>query len=200
MKNHFSSVAKLVAVAACALSLGSCSRAEYAMLPKGASYHGVARAATPVPAAAPASEVVSNVAATPAETTSAPVVATVPAQPAAVMAPAAKAATVAVAPAASATAPAAAATTAPAPKLNLVQRMAMSKLTHKMDKLIQKSGAVRQHDNTASTARGSISGNLRIGIILLLIGLLVGIINGYIGAIIAIIGLIFIVLWLLDQV
>ena len=78
--------------------------------------------------------------------------------------------------------------------------MALSKVTHKMDKLMQKSGAVRQHDNTASTSKtAAISGNLRIGIILLLVGLLVGIFNGLIGSIIALIGVIFIVLWLLDS-
>ena len=173
MKNHFSTISKLVAAAVCALSLGSCSRAEYAMLPQGASYHGVARAATPVPAAT---------------AVAAPTVAT---------APAAAEAQVIAAAGASATATVAA---APAPKLSLVQRMALSKVTHKMDKLMQKSGSVRQHDNTASTTNtAAISGNLRIGIILLLVGLLVGLLNGLIGTIIAIIGLIFIILWLLDQ-
>ena len=88
---------------------------------------------------------------------------------------------------------------APAPKLNLIQRMALSKVTRKMDKLMQKSGSVRQHDNTASTARGGISGNLRTGLILLLVGLLVGILVPIVGTIIAIIGLVFIILWLLDQ-
>ena len=77
--------------------------------------------------------------------------------------------------------------------------MALSKVTRKMDKLMQKSGSVRQHDNTASTARGGISGNLRTGLILLLVGLLVGILVPIVGTIIAIIGLVFIILWLLDQ-
>jgi hypothetical protein len=196
MKNFFPPFAKLIALAACALSLGSCSRSEYAMLPKGSSYHGVTRVATPVPAATPATAI-----APAAE----PVVATAPvaveAQAAATQSPAsaAKATSRAAMPAVAVQSPTAVAA-APAPKLSLVQRLALSKVTRKMDKLMQKSGSVRQHDNTASTSNtAAISGNLRIGIILLLVGLLVGLLNGLIGTIIAIIGLIFIILWLLDQ-
>lgn len=194
MKNFLPSFTKFVAVAACALTLGSCNRAEYAMLPKGSSYHGVARVATPVPAAevavaAPAAPV----AASTSEITPAPaaVAATTPvAQP---VAKAAKpAATTAVAVGNEATA------ATPAPKLNAFQRLAVNKVTRKVDKMMQKATA-RQHDNTASTARGGIDGNLRIGLILLLIGLLLGLINGLIGSIVAIIGLVFIVLWLLDM-
>ena len=205
MKNIFPPFAKLIAVAACALTLGSCSRAEYAMLPKGGSYHGVTRVATPVPAApvataatpAPAAEAVVAPAMAPEATIAA-------AAPAAQ--PAAKAPQVAAAVAATTLGTAATVAAAPAPKLNLLQRVAMTKVTRKMDKLIQKSGAVRQHDNTAATTKTSaISGNLRTGIILLLVGLLVSLFSGIsgifgvIGAIIAIIGLIFIILWLLDQ-
>jgi hypothetical protein len=196
MKNFFPPFAKVIALAACALSLGSCSRSEYAMLPKGSSY-GVTRVATPVPAAtlatavSPAAETVVSVA---------PVVAEAPAAAPAVAAiPAAKTTPRAATPAVAVEAPTAIAT-APAPKLNLVQRIALNKVARKMDKLMQKSGSVRQHDNTASTSNtAAISGNLRIGIILLLVGLLVGLLNGLIGTIIAIIGLIFIILWLLDQ-
>lgn len=184
MKNISLSISKFVAVAACALSLGSCSRAEYAMLPQGSSYHGVTRVATPVPAAA------SPTAAAP-ETVVAATVAPAPV--------AARTAVVA-APAAANALGAAAIVAAPAPKLNIVQRLALNKVTRQVDKLVQKSGAARQHDNTASVAKGSISGNLRIGLILLLVGLLVGLLNGLIGTIIAIVGLIFIVLWLLDQI
>ncbi|MFC6225573.1 hypothetical protein ACFP2F_20170 [Hymenobacter artigasi] len=199
MKNFFPPFAKLVALAACALTLGSCSRSEYAMLPKGSSYHGVTRVATPVPAATPETAVMP--AAEPVATVAPAAVATVqPAIPAAVAAaPAAKTTARVATPAAAVQAPMAV-VAAPAPKLNLVQRMALSKVTRKMDKLMQKSGSVRQHDNTASTSStAAISGNLRIGIILLLVGLLVGLLNGLIGTIIAIIGLIFIILWLLDQ-
>lgn len=203
MKNHFSSLTKLVALAACALSLGSCSRSEYAMLPKGASYHGVTRAATPVPAApvavatpapaesaeaaTPAAEAVAAPAATaPVATKHQPAKQAVAARETAAQEAAAQAATNTVA-------------AAPATKPSLVQRIALNKVTRKMDKLMQKSGSVRKHD-TASTARGGIDGNLRIGLILLLVGLLLGLINGLIGSIVAIIGLVFIVLWLLDQV
>lgn len=197
MNNFFSPFAKFVALAACALTLGSCSRAEYAMLPKGSSYHGVARVATPVPAAAtattpaPAAEPVVNAA--PAVVTEAqPAVAAVAAAPA-VQAPvrAAKSAVAVEAPTAVAA--------APAPKLSLVQRMALSKVTRKMDKMMQKSGSARQHDNSASTAASGISGNLRTGLILLLVGVLVGLLVPIVGYIIGIIGLVFIILWLLDQ-
>lgn len=193
MKNFFSPFAKFVALAACALSLGSCSRSEYAMLPKGSSYHGVARVATPVPAVTltPAAEPV--VATAPAVVTEAQ-----PAASAVAAAPVATAKARAAKPAVAVETPTAVAA-APAPKLNLIQRMALSKVTRKMDKLMQKSGSVRQHDNTASTARGGISGNLRTGLILLLVGLLVGILVPIVGTIIAIIGLVFIILWLLDQ-
>ena len=195
MKNFCPPFAKLIAIAACALSLGSCSRSEYAMLPKGSSY-GVTRVATPVPAATPTTAVSPAAEAVVA----APAVAEAPAAaPAVAATPAAKTTPRAATPAVAVEAPTAIAT-APAPKLNLVQRIALNKVTRKMDKLMQKSGSVRQHDNTASTSNtAAISGNLRIGIILLLVGLLVGLLNGLIGTIIAIIGLIFIILWLLDQ-
>ena len=204
MKNHFSAVSKLVIAAVCALSLGSCSRAEYAMLPKGASYHGVARVAAPVPAT-PSVAIVVPATAPVAETAPALAVAAVPVAPAMVAVRPETA--VAAAPAVSASAPSALATTsAAAPKLNLVQRMAMNKVMHKMDKMVQKSGALRQHDNTASTSKtAAISGNLRTGLIFLLVGLLISLFSGIsgifgiIGAIFAIIGLVFIILWLLDQ-
>ena len=200
MKNIFPPFAKLIAVAACALTLGSCSRAEYAMLPKGGSYHGVTRVATPVPTApvaspAPAADVVvapamalktTTVDATPATTKSVVKVA----QPAAPVA------------AARALGTASTVAATPAFKLNVLQRVALNKMTRKVNKLMQNSGTVRQHDNTASTARGGISGNLRTGLILLLVGLLISIFGGIfsiIGAIIAVIGLVFIILWLLDQ-
>ena len=200
MKNIFPPFAKLIAVAACALTLGSCSRAEYAMLPKGGSYHGVTRVATPVPTApvaspAPAADVVvapamalktTTVDATPATTKSVVKVA----QPAAPVA------------AARALGTASTVAATPAFKLNVLRRVALNKVTRKVNKLMQNSGTVRQHDNTASTARGGISGNLRTGLILLLVGLLISIfggIFGIIGAIIAVIGLVFIILWLLDQ-
>ena len=201
MKNFFSPFAKLIAVAACALTLGSCSRAEYAMLPKGSSYHGVSRVATPVPAAETATVATPTLATEPAaiapQATPEATVATL--APAAK--PAAKAAQPVAAPAASVSNIGTASTiAAPAHKLNVLQRIAVNKMTRKMDKLMQNSATARQHDNTASTTRsGGISGNLRIGIILVLVGVLIGIISPLVGTIVAIIGLIFIILWLLDQ-
>ncbi|MBO2012779.1 hypothetical protein [Hymenobacter negativus] len=205
MKNHFSVLAKLVAVAVCGLSLGSCNRAEYAMLPKGASYHGVTRVSTPVPAAPSAAATETPAAEAPATVVSEPVAAPAAVASAAPAPAKAQSKTTAAKPAEAVAAkslstPSATATTstAPTPKLNAVQRLALNKVARKLDKAMHKATA-RQQDNTASTARGGIDGNLRIGIILLLVGLLLGLINGLIGTIVAIIGLIFIVLWLLDQ-
>jgi len=200
MKNIFPPFAKLIAVAACALTLGSCSRAEYAMLPKGGSYHGVTRVATPVPTApvdspAPAADVV----VAPAMALKTTTVDATPATTKSVVKVAQPAAPVAAARALGTTSTVAA---TPAFKLNVLQRVALNKVTRKVNKLMQNSGTVRQHDNTASTARGGISGNLRTGLILLLVGLLISIFGGIfsiIGAIIAVIGLVFIILWLLDQ-
>jgi hypothetical protein len=73
----------------------------------------------------------------------------------------------------------------------------MHKLTKKLDKLTSQAPQFKKKDATASTAR--ISGNLRTGIILLLIGLIVGLFSGFIGTIIALIGVVFLVLWLLDE-
>ena len=211
MKNLSATLAKITAVVACVLTLGSCSRAEYAMLPKSSSYHGVTRASTPVPAApiaaetrvAPAPVVAPTVAATPATRVAAAPNKTTAHAPKALPGTAAGSA-VAAAPAASA----AVATTsqaAPAPKLSLVQRLAVAKVTKKLEKAVQKSGIARQHDNTAATQK--LSGKLRQGIILVLIGVLVEILAAAIGsslvyllgAILILIGLVLIVLYLLDE-
>ncbi|HEX8658820.1 MAG TPA: hypothetical protein VF690_14850 [Hymenobacter sp.] len=198
MKNISSPFTKLVAVAACLLTLGSCNRAEYAMLPKGASYHGVTRVATPVPPApAPA------VTPAPADPVAAPapaVASKVEKEPATAVATAPAASAQSATSTAAASAPASKPANTSARKPNLLQRLALNKVTRKMDKLVRKA-EVRQHDNTASTTKSSISGNLRTGLILLLIGILVGLIPklGLLGTIIFIIGIVFIVLWLLDQ-
>lgn len=204
MKNVVSSFTKLVAVAACALALGSCSRAEYAMLPKGSSYHGVARAATPVPVAAKTVVVAPApaAAAITALPAPAPVVAALPAKATAANAPAAAATSVAV-PESSAAATTVAA--APAPKLSLVQRLALAKVTKKLQKAVQKSGAAHQHDNTAATQK--LSGKLRQGLILVLIGVVIEILAAAVGsslvyllgALLILVGLVLIVLYLLDE-
>lgn len=208
MQSVFSLVHRAALVVAGALALGACSRAEYAMLPKSPAYLGTKNVAVaPRPAAQPAPATVAA-----ATEPAAPVAAPAPAAVANVVprrAPVAKTTpTVAaapvvatpVAPAPVVAAPAAATTSeaAPAaPKLNLVQRLALKKISKKLEKLAANSPQLKQRDAAASTSR--INGNLRTGIILLIIGLLVGLLNGLIGTIIAIIGLIFVVLWLLDE-
>jgi hypothetical protein len=204
MRNLTSTLGRLAVVLSGALALGSCSRSNYAFLPKADSYLGtttaapkarhtapVAVAQAPVVATAPVTEAPTTIAAAPA--VAAPVAAakTVEAPAKVAVAPATEAAAVA-------EAPAAATVAAQAPqKLNLLQRMALAKVTKKLNKLADKSSQFKQGDNTAHTAR--ISGNLRTGLILLLIGLIVGIFSGLIGTIIALIGVIFLVLWLLDE-
>lgn len=200
MKN-LPSLTKLVTIVACALSLAACNRAEYAMLPKTATYYGqhTIRVTPATPAVATtASQADDNQYADSQFATMVPA----PSPPTSTRCIKTK---VAKHPAASAqsvtvTTPVASEEVAVSPrKTTLGQRLALTTLSHKLDKALQKSSTVRPHDNTASVAKGGISGNLRIGLILLLVGLLVGFINGTIGGIIAIVGLIFIVLWLLDQ-
>ncbi len=209
MKNTFSPFAKLIAIAACALSLGSCNRAEYAMLPKSGSYHGVSRAATPVPAPAQRSvvqEASASVEAVAQETVAAP---RESAKSVAVAAPAVAAKKVAAASTAPATASAdeaaTAATVATLPqatrKLTRVQKFAASRV----GRIASEVAGISQFKRSMETAKAEkIGGNLRTGIILLLVGLLITLLSGVsrlfgiVGTIIAVIGLIFIVLWLLD--
>ena len=197
MKNLTLSLGRLAVIVAGALSLGACSRSEYAFQPKGASYLGSTPVARQRAVAAPAPAI--------AATGSAVVTAPAPAAPAVSVAPeapiAAQPASAAAAPAASvaeasqAIAPAAKATATPKP--NLAQRLALRKITKKLDKLASQALQFKKHDATASTSR--ISGNLRTGLVLLLVGLIVSIFSNLIGTIIALIGLVFIVLWLLDE-
>lgn len=206
MQNLTSTFGRLAVVLAGALTLGSCSRSDYAFLPKSASYLGTTtapqKARRPVAQIAAPAAVAQAPVVAPAPVTEAPAVApeiTVATAPAPRVAPAQVAAPQAsaqAAPEASATPDATVATAAPK-SLNLVQRMALAKVTKKLNKLANKSSQFKQGDNTAHTAR--INGNLRTGIILLLVGLIVGIFSGLIGTIIALIGVIFLVLWLLDE-
>jgi hypothetical protein len=197
MQNLTSTLSRLAVVLTGALALGACSRAEYATLPRSASYLGsttvasVPRAAAPVAApqaATPKADVATTTPAVAPLATAVPVVVPAPVAASAVAAAPVAASAVAATPAPAAAAPA---------KLNLVQRLALAKVTKKLDKLAAKSPQFKQRDATASTTR--IDGNLRTGIILVLVGLLVGIFSGLIGTIIALIGVIFIVLWLLDS-
>jgi hypothetical protein len=205
MQNLTSTMGRLAVVLAGALALGSCSRAEYATLPRSASYMGTATAtskarvavSSPIAAApaATAPEVVAPVAEAPlAAPAVAPVASAIVAAPTARVATAAPRTQAAEVPATVATAPDA---VAAAPKMNLAQRIALAKVTKKLNKLTASASQLKKGDNTAHTTR--INGNLRTGIILLLVGLIVGIFSGLIGTIIALIGVIFLVLWLLDE-
>ena len=172
---------QLTAVAAVALLLGSCHRAEYATLPRTSPYHATYHA--PVPTA-------------PAATGKAKVAATghPPATPATSTASAATAA----APVAAVPEPAKAAVPAPR-KAGLLQKMLAKKMVKKADKLTAK--LLKQPQNTAEVNR--ISGYLRTGLLLVIIGLLITILPGgsfnTIGTIVAIIGVVFLVLWLLNE-
>ena len=201
MKNLTSTLGRLSVGLASVLALGSCSRAEYATLPRSASYLG----STSI-AAAP------RQAATPAATASAEIVA--PAAAAVVPAPAdaslattatltvpkAAVAPVATVPVATVEAPAA---MSAQPKLNLVQRLALAKVTKKVNKLVAKSSQLKQHSATA--ARGGLDQGLKTALVVLLIGIIVAAFSGVngifgvVGGIIVLIGLILLVLYLLDQ-
>lgn len=194
MKNMSLTLGRLSLVLATAFSLGACSRAEYTPLAQATTQP----ASTPV-AQAPYVPVAAEASAT--------VTATAPAAPVAaapVATQVAPAAPVAAAPVAApiATTPAPK-TAAAAPKLNLVQRMALNKITKKIDKLTSQAPQLKKRD--ASAARGGLDSNLRSAILFGLVGLIVllfaGVswIFGTIGTILLIVGLVFLVLWLLDQ-
>lgn len=203
MKHLSASFTKLLTVAACALTLSGCGRSEYAMLPKTSSYHGVARVSAPVPVAPAAAAAVAA-----PETTVVAVVPTAAPKTTSPVAAKAASAPVTTAQATQVTPANAAVVTPTAPrKLNLVQRLAVAKITHKLEKASQKA-AFNRHSNTASTQR--LDGKLRQGLILLVVGLLIGIVGGAvggtIGGVIALLGLIFviigvvlIILYLLDS-
>lgn len=203
MKNLSLSLGRVTLVLATAFSLGACGRADYAPLSRATTQPAstpIAQAAPYVPVAGEASATIKAVTPTPA--------APVAVQPAP--------APVAVAPTATAVAPAApVAATAPvvaaapqakaaaAPKLNLVQRLALRKITKKLDRLTAKAPQFKQRD--ASAARGGLDSNLRSAILFGLIGLIVLLFSGVsavfgiVGTILLIIGLVFLVLWVLDQ-
>jgi hypothetical protein len=92
---------------------------------------------------------------------------------------------------------------ATAPKPNLVQRLALRKITKKLDKLTAQMPQLKKQD--ASAARGGLDSNLRSAILFGLVGLILTLFGGVssvfyvVGTILLIIGLVFLVLWLLDQ-
>lgn len=189
---------QLTLAAVATVALAGCNRAEYAMLPKTSSYHGtVAQQASPTapsayevtaPAPVEAPEAVVAI----REVSAAKEVATVERNPAAPAATKRE-----VARAAKATA---AATKAAAPKTSLMEKAVVQQVMKKADKLASKM-QFKQHKESADVSR--LSGYLRTGIILLLVGLLVSLIPGdvfsLIGGILAIVGIIFLVLWLLNE-
>ncbi|MBC6610753.1 hypothetical protein H8B15_07450 [Hymenobacter sp. BT507] len=185
MKKHFLSLQRgFVALLVTATALTSCNRAEYAMLPKTSAYHGTQYTVT---APKPAAEAPVAVATTPEVAAEAPVAASAPV---AVVAPAPVAQ------------PAPAAKAAKAPKLNLMQKALVNKVTKQANKVASKM-QVKQKSETAETNR--LDGNIRTGIILVLVGLLVSLLSfvsgifGVLGGIIAIVGIVFIILGLLDM-
>jgi len=217
MQSVFSFVHRAALVVAGALALGACSRAEYAMLPKSPAYLGTKNVAVaPRPAAQPAPATVAATTeptvpvATPAPAAvanvvprRAPVAKTTPAVAAApvVAAPVAPAPVVAAAPVAVAATSSEAAPAAP--KLNLVQRLALKKISKKLEKLAANSPQLKQRDAAASTSR--VSGNLRSALIFGVVGLLLTLLGGVagifyvLGVILIVIGLIFLLLWVLDE-
>ncbi|WP_400193859.1 hypothetical protein [Hymenobacter sp. B81] len=184
MKHLAKLLNKLAVAAAFTATLASCGRSEYAMLPKTSSYHGQAQrvvAAQPAPAA-------DATPATPeaAPATAAPALATAP-----VTAPAA-----APAPAATPAAPAPAA----ARKLNPVQRMAVNKILKKADKLASQAQVKKHRDAASADDANALNRYIKLGIIFLLIGLVVGIVFGLLGYILALVGVVFLILGLLEEV
>ncbi|SES97640.1 hypothetical protein [Hymenobacter actinosclerus] len=200
MKHLSNLLRKLTAVAAVGIALTSCNRAEYAMLPKtGASaYHGTQRATIIKPA--PAAEVAVAPQVAP-EAVAAPEVVAAP-----VAAPAAKPVAVAkAAPATAKAAPVTAATPAKAPKASFMQKALVQKIAKKADKLAAKA---QLNKGSETAAANRLEGKLRQGVILLLAGLLIevlGAITGIgiiyvLGAIVALIGVVLIILYLLDEI
>lgn len=189
MKHVSGLLHKLTAFAAVVVALSGCNRSEYAMLPKTSSYHGTEqhRAVS----IAPEATVTEAPAVAPAAPEAVAVLPATPAPVAAVVAAPAKAAqnSVAAAPAAR--------------KLTLVERALVSKVAKKADKLSSK---LQFKQRTEVASANKLSGNLRTGIILILIGLLISLFSGIngifglIGGILAIIGIVLIILYLLDAI
>ena len=184
---------KLTVVVAAAAALSSCNRAEYAALPQTSSYHG-----TQYVAAKPTATAVETPApvATPTEATPA-----APAPEVAAAAPAAAAAPVANA----APAPATTAKPAATPKLNFIQKALVNKVVKKATKLASKA-QLKQHSETAKTT--AIEGQLRTGLLFLLGAVVLTLIAALvdvgflyvIAGIVGLLGVIFILLYLLDSV
>jgi len=204
MKKLSLSLGRVTLVVATALSLGACGRADYAPLSRTTTQP----ASTPIAQATPYVSVADDASATvkvatPTQTAPAAPVAVQSALATPAVAPAAVAPTTSAAASVASAAPQASTAATPAPKLNLVQRLALRKITKKLDKLASQAPQLKQRD--ASAARGGLDGNLRSALLFGLIGIIlllfsgVSSVFGILGTILLIIGLVFLVLWLLDQ-
>lgn len=206
MKHLFNILSKLTAVAAVGLSISSCNRAEYAMLPKTTSYHGTERVAARPPAQpASASE---SVATSEVESPSVAPITEVAAVPV-VVTPAKNSSVIATTQTPLAVSPKSSARqiTATPKKNSLVQKLAVAKMAKKVEKVTSKM-QLKKHSEVAATSR--LEGKLRQGLILILVSLLVGLlanIGGFVGSVFAvvagvlfIIGVVLIILYLLDEV
>jgi cobalamin biosynthesis Mg chelatase CobN len=196
MKHLFNTLSKLAAVAVVGLSISSCNRAEYAMLPKTTPYHATYGNVVKVEPAAPTTQDAAVVAkpATPQVEKSVAVEAPAPAATA----------KVATAPAASRSAHVAhSATSDVAPrKMSVPQRALLAKVSKKVDKLASKAQSMKSKETASHEETNALSRNIKVGIILILIGLLLGIFGGVIGVvggIIALVGVVLIILGLLDE-
>ena len=196
MKHLFNTLSKLTAVAAVGLSISSCNRAEYAMLPKTTPYHATYGSVAKVepteatlvvtPVAAPAIQAEKTAA---VEAPASAATATSP-----VVAPATRSARVA------------RTTTTPDAtprKMSVPQRALLAKVNKKVDKLVSKTQTMKSKEAASHEEANALSRNIKVGIILILIGLLLGIFGGVIGVvggIVALIGVVLIILGLLDEI
>ncbi|WP_206984678.1 hypothetical protein [Hymenobacter telluris] len=199
MKHLFNTLSKLAAVAAVGLSISSCNRAEYAMLPKTTPYHATyGSVVKPAPATATeetavatapstpqVEEVAAEVPATAAPTTASPAVASPATRTTARVARTATPAT-----------------TTPS-KMSVPQRALLAKVNKKVDKLVSKTQTMSRKEAASHEEANALSRNIKLGIVLLLIGILLGIFGGIIGVIglvFVVLGLILLILGLLDEV
>lgn len=194
MKHLFNTLSKLAAVAAVGLSISSCNRAEYAMLPKTTPYHATYGNVVKVEPAAPAAQnaAVVEAPATPQVEKSVAVEAPAPAATAKVV----------TAPAAPARVARVATPKTAAGKTSMPQRALLAKVNKKIDKLASKAQTMKSKEAASHEEANALSRNIKVGIILILIGLLLGIFGGVIGVvggIIALVGVVLIILGLLDE-
>jgi hypothetical protein len=197
MKHLFNTLSKLATVAVVGLSISSCNRAEYAMLPKTTPYHATYGSVTKVAPVEASKEATVVAEATPIQTEQAVVVeapvAATPATTTPAAAPATRSARVVH-------------TTTPdaAPKkMSVPQRALLAKVNKKVDKLVSKAQTMKSKEAASHEDANALNRNIKVGILLILIGVLLGIIGGVlgvVGSIVALIGVVLIILGLLDEI